>query len=311
MVLPTSTAGSRTGVSIFVQFQIVDTETIYRRLLAAPGAAGREAIFQELIAPFTGLVQVFGGDGLAAFASWGMSPQQFAGENCERMAAILDTLAAHDAWSQAAQALEEGGAAFARYGDRIPLDTIVFGLMMADMSGVPLQRGYTGFGGIPGWIMTVYGDPDEYNLARIKAATVHELHHNIRGVVVPSSFLTISVGEYMILEGLAESFAAELYGQDKIGFWVTDFDESRLEEARQVIGRALDVTGFGQIRGYIFGDLLAGHMGLPQAGVPDFAGYAIGYRVVQAYLQHTGQNVAEATFVPAQRIITESRFFGQ
>jgi len=293
-----------------MQFQIVDTEQAYRQLLAAPDDAARERIFcQELIAPFSGLVQVFGGDGMATFAAWGMSPEQFAGDQRGQMAAIIDTLAGHEAWNKAARALEDGWAAFARHADRIPLDSIVFGLYVADMSNVPLQRGYTGFGGIPGWIMTVYGVPDEYNLYRIQAATAHELHHNIRGAVFPGNMMTTTVAEYMIIEGLAESFAAELYGEDRIGFWVAEFDESRLEEARQVIGGALDVTGFNEIRGYIFGDTLAEHMGLPEAGGPDFAGYAIGYRVVQAYLERTGKDVVEATFVSPRDIIAQSEFF--
>ena len=48
---------------------------------------------------------------------------------------------------------------------------------------------------------------------------------------------------------------------------------------------------------------------LPQPGVPAFAGYALGYRVVQAYLKRTGKNVVEATFVPAQEIVAQSGFF--
>jgi uncharacterized protein YjaZ len=294
-----------------MQFQIVDTESAYRRLLAAPDAGTRETIFRdELIAPFSGLVQLFGGDGLAAFAGWGMSPDQFADDQREHVAAIIETLAAHDAWTRAAQALEDGRAAFARYADRIPLGVIVFGLYVADMSNVPLQRGYTGFGGIPGWIMTVYGVPDAYNLYRVEAATAHELYHNVRGAVFPGNMATATLGEYMIGEGLAESFAAELYGEDRIGFWVTDFDESRVEKVRQVIGAALDATGFDTIRSYIFGDVLAEHMGLPKSGVPAFAGYAIGYRVVQAYLKRTGKDVVEATFVPPRDIIAQSGFFG-
>jgi uncharacterized protein YjaZ len=40
-----------------------------------------------------------------------------------------------------------------------------------------------------------------------------------------------------------------------------------------------------------------------------YAGYAIGYRVVQAYLERTGKSVVETTFVPAQTIIADSGFF--
>ena len=58
-----------------MQFQIVDTEHAYRRLLAAPDAAARERIFsEELIAPFNGLVQIFGGDGMTTFAAGPIMP---------------------------------------------------------------------------------------------------------------------------------------------------------------------------------------------------------------------------------------------
>jgi uncharacterized protein YjaZ len=50
-------------------------------------------------------------------------------------------------------------------------------------------------------------------------------------------------------------------------------------------------------------------MGLPKAGVPNFAGYAIGYRIVRQYLQRTGKSVAQATFLPSREIIAESGFF--
>ena len=113
----------------------------------------------------------------------------------------------------------------------------------------------------------------------------------------------------MIMEGLAESFAAELYGEGVVGYYVTDFDEAQLEQAKRVIGGALEVTGFNAVRGYIFGDALAGTWGFEKAGVPNFAGYGIGYRVVQAYLKRTGKKVAETTFLPAEEIIAESGYF--
>jgi uncharacterized protein YjaZ len=297
-----------------MKFDVLDTERIYRRLLAEPEAAAREAIFlDELVAPFAGLVQMFGGgDGVAMFRPWGMSPDQFGDGNRQQMSDILDKLAAAHAWERAAQALDKGWAAFAPFADRIPLERITFALCVADMSNAPWTRGYTGFGGIPGWIMTVYGMPDDYNLARVEAATVHELHHNLggaAGAVFGRSMNDVTVGEYMIGEGLAESFSAELYGEELTGPWVTEFDDSNLEQTKAIFRDALDVSGFDRVRGYIFGDLVAGPMGLPKTGVPPLAGYALGYRVVQQYLRRTGKSVPEATFVPAREIIAESGFF--
>jgi uncharacterized protein YjaZ len=294
-----------------VQFQVIDTYAAYRRLLEAPDAETREAVFRaELVAPFEGLARVFGGDGMASFRQWGMAPEQFAPESRERFAGAMRALAGHRAWERATAALERGREAFAGYAERIPLEQVVFGLLLADMRHVPGQRGYSGFGAIPGWIMTIYDTPDEYNLARVEAATVHELHHNIYGAAFPERPMIATVGAYMVGEGLAESFAAELYGEESVGYYVTDFDEAGLDEVRARFRDALTLGGFDTVRAYIFGDAVAESMGMPPAGVPPYAGYALGYRVVQEYLRRTGKRVAEATFTPAEEIIAESRFFG-
>lgn len=293
-----------------MKFNVIDTENIYRRLLDTPDAASRAVMFNdELVAPFSGLAKVFGMDGQTAFKMWGMAPDLFGGDHRDKLRATIETMAAANAWGRAAEALAEGAAAFAKYADRIPQNPITFGLMLADMSAAPWSKGYTGFGAIPGWVMTVYGEPSEYNLARVKPATAHELHHNIFGAVFPNKPMIATVGEYMIGEGLAESFAAELYGAELTGPWVTDFDEARLEETRRLFADALHITGFDEVRKYIFGDVMADFMNWPKTGIAPLAGYAIGYRVVQAYLQRTGKSVVETTFVPAWEIIEESRFF--
>jgi uncharacterized protein YjaZ len=298
-----------------MEFKILDTEATYRRLLATDDPAQREAIFcAELVEPFDGIVRVFGGQGLSSFAQWGMSPEQYAPEHREKMGAILDQLGKGDVWNRAAKSLEVGKAAFAAfaaYADRIPTKEVIFGLSLANMDNIPGQRGYSGFGAIPGWIMTVYGQPDEYNMARVEAATVHELHHNILAAASPKvmNMMVATLADYMIAEGLAESFSKELYGEDKIGPWVTEFDETNLDQTIGLFRNNLEITGFDKLRSFIFGDEMSSYQGLEKVGVPAFAGYALGYRVVQAYLARTGQSVVEATFVPAKQIVAESQFF--
>ena len=49
--------------------------------------------------------------------------------------------------------------------------------------------------------------------------------------------------------------------------------------------------------------------GYPALGIPSFAGYTLGYRLVQAYLKRTGSTAAEATYRPWEEIVAESRFF--
>ncbi len=292
-----------------MNFKIIDTEPIYRRLLDAPDAAAREAIFNaDLIPPFAGLAQFFGMDGMGAFKMWQMPPDLFADR--AYIEPMLDAMSAYGVWDKAARALHDGWAAFAPYAAHIRTanDTITFALMISDMRGQP-GRGYAGFGAIPPWIMTTIGAANEYTLPRIAAATAHELHHNLAAATIGRAPIISTLADYIVGEGLAESFGAALYGENTVGYYVTDFDESRLDETLHIIGANLAETDFNKVRGYVFGDMWGGQMGIPETGVPAYAGYALGYRVVQAYMANTGQSVVEATFVPAREIIAASGVF--
>jgi uncharacterized protein YjaZ len=290
-----------------MEFTIVDTEAAYRRILAEPDAAARAATFEaELAAPFAGLTRIMGGQ--AGFTQWVLGPEQLWADR-ERRLRDVETFATHDLWGRAARSLEVGRAAFAGVSERIPAGDVVFGLYLSDLSALPMQRGYSGFGGLPGWVMTVYDHPTPENLARVEACTVHELHHNVRFRLFPFSPMSTSVADYIVAEGLAEAFAAEHYGEESVGPWVSEFDEARLEEARAAIGAALGATGFDVVRAYIFGDTIASYSGIAPRGVPDFAGYALGYKLVRAYQRRTGATVAEATLLPARAIVEESGFF--
>jgi uncharacterized protein YjaZ len=292
-----------------VKFNCIRTDEIYRRILAESDMAKRETIFrEEIVAPYQPLTQIFGGgDGMSMFSQWTISALD--ANNDAAIKSIMDKLAAYGAWEKTASALEVANQAFAPYADKFDIDMIQFGIFPYRSMLKVDREGYSGFGGFPGYIMVTYSSPNDYNLPRIQGCTVHELHHNVRFKLYPFNMMTTNVGDYIIAEGLAESFAAELFGEDIVGFYVTDFDESRFEEAKRIIGGALNVTGFNQIRGYIFGDTVAEQMNLPKAGVPDYAGYALGYRVVQAYIKRTGKTIAETTFVPSAEIIAESGFF--
>lgn len=296
-----------------MKLQIIHVESIYRRLLNSASAQEREAIYrQELLAPFESMMRIYGGgdDPLAWAKMWTLyTPEDFDGEQRPLIEDMVRRLANDGSGQKFATALERGVAAFAPYVDRIALDTITCAVVLTKHTGTMPGRGYAGFGGIPGSLMVSLSLVDDYTLPRVGPAAVHELNHNVRFRIVPFLPMSVTVADYIIAEGLAESFAAELFGDDLVGYFVTDFNEEGLATARRVISGALDVSGFNAVRSYIFGDTIAASAGLPKAGVPDFAGYAIGYRVVQQYLQRTGRSVVEATFLPSQEIIAESSFF--
>jgi uncharacterized protein YjaZ len=215
--------------------------------------------------------------------------------------------------SRAAASLERGCAAFAPFADRLPLKEVTFALLVNEVAAYPGAADYSGYDATPGWIMTTYAAATEANLRCVEAATVHELHHNLLGAYLRSAFpektfLTMTVADYMVMEGLAESFAGALYGQDKIGPWVTGFDMSRLDHTKAAFREGLTRTGFNVLRGYIFGGEVATQCGGANIDVPQYAGYALGYHVVQAYLQRTGKSVMEASFTLAEEIVEESRY---
>lgn len=293
-----------------MKVHIIDVESIYRRLLSSTSAQECEDIYrQELLTPFEGMMRIMGGgDPLAWAKMWTLyTPEDFVGEQRPLIEEMVRQLTNDGSWQKFAAALERGMAAFAPYADRIALDDVNCAVVLTKPNSD--LRGYAGFGGIPGYLMVSLSLVDDYTLPRVGPAAVHELNHTVRFKIVPFLPMSITVADYIIAEGLAESFAAELFGHDLVGYMVTDFDEEQIATAKRVIGEALDVSGFNAVRSYIFGDTIAASSGLPKVGVPDFAGYAIGYRVVQHYLQRTGRSVVDATFLPSQEIIAESGFF--
>lgn len=187
-------------------------------------------------------------------------------------------------------------------------ESITFGLYVADPMKLELQKGYTGFGGIPGYMMiTIF--PNDYNLPRIPAVIAHEFHHNIRFSYFDWDYGNVTVGDYLVIEGLAESFAKELYGTEQLGPWVTSMNKEELAYSIEVIGDALDVKGFAEVSSYMFGDEVASKEGYQPVGLPFCAGYAVGYEVVQSFMKNTNKSIYEATLSSTDEIIDHCGLF--
>ncbi len=295
----------------------INTNDYYHRIIAAPDMATRERLYLELfIQPWKPMLQMLApmfnadpADDFATARAWAwLLP-----EDLTETPDALHKLEAADAWKVGAQALAKGASRFEAYTDRIPFASVTGWLAVADPGrSDPMGRGATG---AIDWtqprFVVQFDTPNDYNLPRLPGMVVHELHHLIRLSRFPWDMAGTRVADYIIYEGMAESFAASLYGEQIVGYYVTDFNEEELETAKALIRDGLAETGFDVIRGYIFGDRLADKYGLQKVGMPDYGGYAIGYRVVQAYLQRTGQSIEEATFLPADEIIGDSGFFNR
>lgn len=190
----------------------------------------------------------------------------------------------------------------------IKAEEIVFGLFIADPLKLELQKGYTGFGGIPGFIQIMLY-PNSYNMKRIPALIAHEFHHNIRFSYFDWNHGNVTVGDYLIIEGLADSFAKELYGKKCLGPWITAVNHGELNYSKEVIKDALYVKGFSEVSCYMFGDTIAKEQGYSPVGLPPFAGYAIGYEIVQSFMKENNLTIKEATLLKTDEIINNSKYF--
>jgi uncharacterized protein YjaZ len=289
------------------------TNDYYQRLLAETDGGARQRLFLDLfVEPWKAMMSMMPGapavdDPLAGARRWAwLLPDQ-----TDAIAGALARLEAADAWTIGANALARASARFAPYADRLPMDSVTGWLVLADPDrSNPLERGYTG---AVDWsqprILGQFWDPNDYNLPRLPGLLAHEMHHLLRLRAFPWGPHT-SVADYVIIEGMAEAFAASLFGVDTVGYFITEFDPAEFDTARRMIGQGLDRTGFDVIRSYIFGDALAERSGYaPLGGMPTYGGYAIGYHVVQAFLERTGQTIEAATFLPAREVVAGSGFF--
>lgn len=193
---------------------------------------------------------------------------------------------------------------------KVHADELSFGMYIADPKKLELQKGYCGFGGIPGFIqVSIY--PNSYNIPRLPAVIAHEFHHNIRFSYFDWDHGNVTVGDYLIIEGLAESFAKELYGEALLGPWVTSLDKEDLAYSKEVIKDALDVKGFAEVSSYMFGDTIAKEQGYQPVGLSSFAGYAVGYQAVQSFMKENNVSIREASLLSMDDILNNCGWFSK
>jgi len=83
-------------------------------------------------------------------------------------------------------------------------------------------------------------------------------------------------------------------------------DADEFAYARDLIGAALGATTPGVVAAYLYGDALVAPQGHPTVGLPPYAGFEVGYRLVRAYLWRTGRSLAEAMTTSPAEILAET-----
>src|SRR5699024_11480911 len=226
---------------------------------------------------------------------------------CERQVReAIAALEAADAWSRVRTALQDGAAALAEGDPGMPVPDLQLLLLAGDPTNhhfLDEIQGLSAFGGISGYIsVTVW--PTELVLDRLEAIAVHELHHNVRyspgGVVWDPD--TVTVGEHVVAEGLADLFAAELYGDR--GYTHFASEDTRTDDAVLAkVASGLNVTGMADFASWVLGDASARLFGGQPVGLPTGAGYAAGARIGRADLSATGTTAAQNVRTPTSDIL--------
>ncbi len=242
----------------------------------------------------------------AAGMGGGYAPAQITGERAEEIARISDDRF----WNACESSLRGSLEGFERHGIALPVQTYVFTVLLNDpRSPMSAMTGdYCGDGGIPGYITgTVI--PNEKSLQMLPVALAHEANHNVRWQFMQwSSHITLA--DMIVSEGLAESFAASMFGKDKIGKWITETSPERLETIIKPMIRAnLTESDFGKLSSFLYGDEIMAMRGGAPIGMPYCGGYACGYALIQRYLEKTGGSLFDATLASTSDILKKTEDF--
>ncbi|WP_194785324.1 DUF2268 domain-containing protein [Actinomyces haliotis] len=283
---------------------IIDTRTMTERILSAP-PTDRPGLLDQLWAPVAGMYAFIPGG-----PSWPEVHRRSSGFDPDgdpaALRAGLTALADADAWNRVGHAADEALVRLreAAPGVSAPDPTVL--LILGDPEDEHFMdevQGLSAFGGMSGYV-TITLWPTATVLDRLEAIVAHELHHNVRyspgGVVWDPR--SVTVGEQVVAEGLADLFAVERYGERGR----THFVDPALLEDDAVLARV--VSGLSEsdpmrFPAWVLGDATARAVGVEPAGVPTGAGYAVGARIAAAYLASTGLTAAEAVAAPSHEVI--------
>ena len=65
----------------------------------------------------------------------------------------------------------------------------------------------------------------------------------------------------------------------------------------------ITIKGFAEVSSYMFGDIYAKEQGYSPVGLSPYAGYAIGYRAVQSFMNLNHVGIAEATLLKRNNFV--------
>lgn len=278
----------------------IDSYTDMRDILTAP-LADRPGRLDRMLRPVAGMYRYFPGEAdLVSMHHMGSGFR--VDRDNDRALAGLEALREADAWSLIDAALNDALATQLGATPDIAVPDIQVMIVLGDPADehfMDVNLGMAASGGTPGYLwLNVW--PSVENLLRLEAVAAHELNHNLRYSNVVWDPATVTVGEQVVSEGLADAFARQLHGD--LGYTRIGIPALHDDAVFEKVVAGLGVTGMQNFAAYVHGDATAIRFGGAPVGLPTGAGYAAGNRLVDAYLAAVGQTAADALLVEASEV---------
>lgn len=280
---------------------VLDSYTETRAILTAP-LAERPELLRRMLEPTAGMYRYFPGTPDLVQLHH-MSSGFRVDREVDGALAGLEALHDARAWDRIEAAMNAALTVQLEATPDIQVPDITVLIVLGDHTDahfIDVALGMSGNGGISGYVSLMFW-PSPENLARLESAAVHELNHNLRYSNVRWDPATVTVGEHVVSEGLADAFARHLYGD--LGYTRIGLPSLHDDAVYDKVIGGLGVRGMQNFAAYVLGDAIAARYGGTPVGLPTGAGYAAGNRLVDAYLARTGQQAPDALLVDSATVI--------
>lgn len=296
---------------------MIRSDRIYRKMMDALPIEKEEIYRSELMRPFSGKWARVGiplkaekEGGYDVVSAAGMSGYYTPHQVTPECSAEIEKISDDAFWKECEKSIRDSLTLFEQQGIRLPVRDYVFTIMLSDPKNpmTAMTGDYCGDGGIPGYILGSLV-PNEYSMRQLPVALAHETNHNVRWQFMQWSS-QITLADMIVSEGLAENFAAHIFGEDRVGKWVKETTAEMLERMiKPLIKDNLLLSDFSMLSSYLYGDKIMALCGGKAVGMPYCGGYACGYELVRHYLNKTGISIYEATILSTEEILKQSEDF--
>ena len=279
-----------------------EKENIYRNRLMKPFEFKWACVGIHLTAAQEGGYDVVSAAAMSGF----YAPAQIT----EARRAEIEKISSEPFWESCEASIRDTLLGFEQHGIRLPKQEYVFTVVLSDpQSPMTVMAGdYCGDDGIPGYMIGSIV-PNERSLRLLPVALAHETNHNVRWQFMQWSN-HITLADMIVSEGLAETFAAKMFGEDKVGKWVSETTpEVPQETIKPLVRENLETRDFQTVSSYLYGDEIMSLRGGQPIGMPYCGGYAYGYALIGHYLKKTGVSIFDATITPTEEILKQSEGF--